>query len=185
MQLDALMGTVLSSQPADWESIPPPAGRQYIGTVESGDQQRLEVREHHSHYVLRSDVSITLAIGMDGFNGDRPLTFAWSAHFSDESVTGVFADVLFHGQVVHRKQLLVVDGARAYLPTPSRAAANTGQDDIAGVTSQAFTETVTEDEVSCARLCDRLAGRREFDRYLRDSELVQVPNPPRRDLPQW
>jgi hypothetical protein len=172
MRLYDLMRTVLNSTAEDWESIPPPTGPQYVGEVfsPSEGQHWLEVREHFAYYVLRSDVSIALAVGMPGFHGKEQLTFDWAV-WPDRSVTGEFVDVLYNGQVVHREQLLSVDGGRARLPIPTAALADTGQ-----TFPQIFAETVTEDQVTLARLVDALTGHTEFDRYFNESRMVVVPD---------
>jgi hypothetical protein len=164
MKLSELKRIVLDSVPADWASIPSPAGPQWVGEVSSGDQHWLEFRAHHSHYVFREDVRIGLAVGMEGFQGDRDLVFPW-ANWPDQSVGAYFADVIFNGRVVHREQLLVVDGGRSYLPTPMP---------VRGADAQTFVDTIAEDDIAYARLFSQLVGHTEFDRYLEQSKLARV-----------
>lgn len=104
----------------------------------------------------RPDVSI--AWGLQA--GDR--FTVESLGFADPSVLPTTADVRFHGALIHREDLWLVDGARCWLPAPCPEF----DYDEHGRASQVG-ESVSRWKADFARLLDSQANHHsEFDRYL-------------------
>lgn len=140
MRFDTIMTTIESSDADDWVRV-----------------ENFYEDKHSSFYVLREDVSITLAFGADHNEAEGWDHESWSHGFPDRKVYGEYLDVRYNGTTIHRDLILSVDGHRAYLPSGSIIG-----DQERGVVGMAVTQT----EVARARLIDRLSGHQEFDTYL-------------------
>jgi hypothetical protein len=150
MDLGAVYRIVTASQPAEWYSLPgEPATFLERSVVQTGRDgtPRLEIESHVSRAVYRANISLGLAWGLPYEHGE-PWEEQWAA-FPDRNIRGYWADVLWNGAPVDRVLLLLVDGGRAYLPSPPRGAM-----------------TVHPLNYSVARLVDALSGRQsEFESY--------------------
>ena len=172
MELSVLLRTVYDSRPDDWVAIPGPVAPQYLGEVISGERHWLEVMGHDNRHVLKSDVRISLAIGMaTSVSRDEQLQFEGIA-FPDRAILGRFADVQFNGQCVHREHLILVDGGRGYLPLPSFATMPSAN----SLTPEVIGYLASSQAVAIARLADALTGNRAFDTYLERSGIVELPD---------
>lgn len=172
MNLDTLVNIVLTSKAGDWSRIPGPTQPQYVGEVISSNDHWLEVSEHYTRYVYHHDISISIAIGMPTHAREDTLYFEGIV-FTDPAIRGLYADILYDGQVVHRDHLISVDGGRALLPLPNYEVAPSG----AALGMEAFAYSATTNAVSFARLIDELSGAQAFDHYMARANIIEVPNP--------
>lgn len=164
---------ITGSSPDDW-AVVSAGGGAYLDRFEeigSGGQSHLELESHVYLAVYRPDVDLRLAWGM---RQDTELTFPdWD--FPDRSISRLLVDAFWRGALVARWSVLLVDGARCYMPDPSLAVAEVGpaQADIEVIGS-----TVSESRVALARLLQRIQGRddAELESYLRRSNVVIVPD---------
>jgi hypothetical protein len=168
MQYDDLVRTVLNSQPKDWQDIGHPVWPQYLsyGTVRRDGELSdwISVREHSQGWVLRSNVQIQLAFGLE--SGDE-LSFDWPP-LPDPKVIGRHVEIKFNGQPVFRDMLISVDGRRCVLPLPASETIN----DEEGMPSIRYAYSATKDEIALARLVDSLTGGDRFDVYMRLATIL-------------
>lgn len=177
------MSVVLGSRARSWVAVTPPVGPQYLGEVRRPDGgTTLEVYSHSDRWVLKEDVRIAIAYGLDYKRGEA-LHFPLLDAFDDDRIYGRYADVLFDGQVVSRAMLLSVDGHRARLPCPSASRVGpigAAREDPAaapdGSGESPMLEVASAAEVRLARLVDSLLGGKDFTSYLSRSGIVQVPD---------
>jgi len=167
MNYDALVDTVLSSSPSEWTRVAGRVAPQFVGEVSAGDQRWLEVAEHDSRWVLKQDVQISLAYGMDSSDPEFSLSFPLMDKFSDPKITGIWVEMQLNGVAIRRVQLILVDGARAVLPTPRNVVRGDSPADF-----ELVGYSTTRAEVTLARLVDELNGRTEFDSYLERSGMM-------------
>ena len=162
---------VRASAPADWEDLEP--GPWYLDGFATVNGQ-VETSYHPRLAVYRPDVSLRLAWGMRkswGDSDDDGLRFDW--HFPDPRMVLELVDVLWAGALVDRLVVVAVDGHRCLLPCPAEPiVVDSGQHrpDIVGETASAY-------DVAVARLVNSIGdGISEFDRYFRESGIVEIPN---------
>jgi hypothetical protein len=159
MDLGALYQIVTASQPADWYPLsgaPATFLEQSVVQTGSDGTPRLEIESHFARATYRSDVSLGLAWGLPYEHGET-WEEDWAA-FPDKKIRGYWADVLWNGAPLDRVLLLLVDGGRAYLPSPPRGSMS-----------------VHRLNYSVARLVDALSGRpTEFDSYFTRSGMEVV-----------
>lgn len=170
MRYDDLVRAVLDSRPEDWHDIYHPVWPQYFtygrGPREDGEwSEWIGVREHDHGWVLRSDVRIQLAYGMES-DPDGDMSFDWPS-FSDPRVIGRHVEIKFNGQPVFRDRLISVDGNRYVLPLP---ASETITDDQGRPIRYAY--SATKDQIALARLVARLTGGRDFDSYMQRATIL-------------
>jgi hypothetical protein len=127
----------------------------------------LEHEEHHSRVVYRADVALSLAWGMP--YDDLPRT---SDRFADEAVSLVFVDILWHGALVDRRVLQVVDGGRCMLPVGRPVVVDSDDPAAAPFGLEVVGATVSAYDRDVARLLDRVSSGREFDRYFKQAGLI-------------
>ena len=142
-----------------------------LGEVLSGDRHWVEVNTHHSMAVLRADVNLRLAWGLQRDDDQHFEGWSWP----NPKISRSLADVFWQGSLVARWTYLVVDGGACYLPDPEREYLQTGDspNDYEG-----GPRTAKASEVALARLLNRFAQRpyEEFDRYFEQSGIVEVPD---------
>jgi len=173
MRLDEILDTVTGSTPDEWAKVNR-WGTTFLHEFGSvgfpGGESQLTTDWHSERWVYRPYAAIGLASGMRS-HGDRELSFPW-ATFPDPAVRGFWADVLYHGQLVHREQLLSVDGGRATFPTPDVISV---ENEKATLGREYVGEEITDTEWRFACLVHRLeGGPDEQDSYLRRAGLVLV-----------
>lgn len=121
----------------------------------------LEANAHHSLAVYREDVSLALAWGLVQNEG-RAWEGIWVqwVTFSDPTVYGRYADVLWCGVPVIRALGVSVDGGRAILPAPSvMESDHEGTPNVEGW-------KVTTFEDALFRLVDSIFSHGDYDNYL-------------------
>lgn len=125
MKLDDLRKAVIATQADDWHRVDD-GGVTYLdtfGEVTSwrGDDEVhwLEHDRHHSRVVLKSDVAIGMAWGLDR-QGDSSFWEDWVERYPDGKATAAWLDLLYHGQPVDRRFYVVVDGGRCKIPLPEQ-----------------------------------------------------------------
>jgi hypothetical protein len=122
------------------------SGPIHHGEARRGDGELTEwigVREHDHGWVLRSDVRIQFAYGMES-DPDGDLSFDWPS-FPDPRVIGRHVEIKFNGQPVFRDRLISVDGNRCVLPL---SASETITDDQGRPIRYAY--SATKDEIALA-----------------------------------
>lgn len=162
MQYDALKKMVTGSSAGDWAMLG--EGPLYLDRfteLTSEGQHWLEVGGHHYLAVYRTDVNLRLAWGLE--LEDRLEFEGWT--WPDSSISRFAVDAFWQGALVTRWTLLLVDGARSYLPDPQRGSDGTGW-------------TAKADEVGLARLLQELVRRPEgqFNRYMEGAGIVIAPD---------
>ncbi len=118
--LDSMLAEILSSEDPDWIVT----GEQpYLASIWTNSRRdaasrpikETEVDRPHSLMVLRSNLSIALAIGLkDGDSFNEP----WAQNFPDGSARPFWVDFMFNGCLIFRERLVSVDGGRCSLPVP-------------------------------------------------------------------
>jgi hypothetical protein len=133
-------------------------------------QHRLEVDTHeYLAVVYKRDVSLRVAWGLQ--LDDRLEFEGWT--FSDSS-DRLAVDAFWQGALVARWTVLLVDGARSYLPEVRSAYAKTGE---SARDYQRFGWIATASDIAIAWLLDLIVRPgREFDNYLEQARIVEVPD---------
>lgn len=105
MEFAKLMDQVAQSHAADWVLL------------DHGDLDNMIDGEGNYHRaVFRGDVSLSLNWGR---TRQENCSFPWTKNFPDKSASTSLVDILWENSVVFRVALVLVDGARAYLPLPA------------------------------------------------------------------
>lgn len=172
MRYDQITQMITGSSPKDWEVIGGgPLYLDRIGEVISGEGQHwLAVDTHDYLAVYKADVSLRLAWGL---TLNRGLSFeGWT--WPDPQTYRLAVDTFWQGSLVARWAVLLVDGARCYLPDPDRAYAKTDES-LKGY--QGFGWTAKASEIALARLLDGISHgtASEFDSYLGRAGIIEVP----------
>jgi hypothetical protein len=112
MKLEEMLSMIENSDAGDWNSIDRPTFAQDIQQVSGGGNpvRWVEIDEHHSLMVLRTDLSISIALGLshsDDFSED------WACGFADKRATSSWVDFRYNDVPVLRELRVLVDGARA------------------------------------------------------------------------
>lgn len=158
MRYDEVTKLVTSSSPEDWAMISEgPLFLDRFTNIMSDGRDWLEADSHNYLVINKADVNLRLAWGLELDSG---LHFeGWS--FPDQSISQFAVDAFWQGALVARWTLLLVDGARSYLPVPERVADRSGW-------------TASADEIALARLLQELVGRPagQFDSYMARAGIV-------------
>jgi hypothetical protein len=148
---DELIRTVTGSHPDDWVKV----AEWYVNGG------------HDYRCVYRQDADLSIEWGMEAAD---ELHFDW-VRFPDRRVSAFFFDVLWRGGLVFRERVLLVDGARAYLPLPSPAFGPEETLEPEGH-RMVLGEVVTESRLARARLLDDMVhghteweGQTNFEHY--------------------
>jgi hypothetical protein len=170
---DEITRMVTGSSADDWTVLGHgPTFLDRFGAVISGTDYRLEADPHYYLAVYKADVSLRLAWGIQV--DDKLEIDGWI--WPDRSITRHLVDAFWQGALVARWTVLLVDGARCYLPDPDRAYVRT-DDSIQGF--ETVGTTAKQSEVGVARLLHTIVhpgGGAEFDRYLEQAGAVAVPD---------
>jgi hypothetical protein len=171
VRYDELTKMIIDSSPHDWELLGDgPLYLDRLGEVTGDGQHWVEVDSHHYLAVYKPDISLRLAWGL---KLEGQLSFeGWT--WPDPSISRHAVDAFWQGALVARWTILIVDGARSYLPDPERAYVKT-DDTSRGYETVGWTAKASE--ITIARLLDgivRPSG--EFDRYFGSAGIVEVPD---------
>lgn len=117
MNLEELLSKIENSNASEWTSIDRPTFAQDIQQVSGGGHPVpwVVVDEHHALLVLRTDLRISIALGLthlENFQED------WATKFADRKASSSWVDFRYNGVPVLRELRVLVDGARAGLPVP-------------------------------------------------------------------
>jgi hypothetical protein len=123
MTLKGLFTAILSSNVDDWNLIScagPGGGPSYRSRfwfiVRDGVQLTLEEASHQVVAAYKSDLSITMAWGLDC---ERDFGERWAqAAFPASRASSHHADVFYGGALVYRTLYVTLDGGRTKLPKP-------------------------------------------------------------------
>jgi hypothetical protein len=115
MNLAQLIGTIVSSQPTDWNHIPcwgTNSGPSYRDELSFhglyyGQRNVLHVKSHPNTASYIPDVSVTLAYGLEWMDDFKE---PWINNFPAPKTTAHFADVFYNGALVFRTAYVHVDG---------------------------------------------------------------------------
>lgn len=181
MNLRELLDFVVATPADGWHSVPdlraePHLLSWHLASVNHGDdgwQTELTFDSHAMLYVNVERPEVSIAWGLELHD---ELRFDWP--MADPDVSACAADILLNGVLVHRESILMVDGARAYLPHPRPWMIKTGAKDQR-LGYEHVGDTATEWEMRLARLLDDLARHgSEFDSYLERTGMVIVQGHP-------
>ncbi|MGY4572576.1 hypothetical protein [Bradyrhizobium sp. USDA 3256] len=155
MTLEELLSKIEESDASEWNSINRPTFAQDIQQVSGGHPVPwVEIDEHHSLLVLRTDLRISIALGLthlEDFQED------WATKFADRKASSSWVDFRYNGVPVLRELRVLVDGARAGLPVPQF-----GKVDI------------PERQYNIWRLIDAVVGSGNFADYFKRAGLQTV-----------
>jgi len=117
MTLEELLSKIESSDPSQWTNITRPTFAQDLSQVSHGDDSTswIELHEHHTLLVLRSDLSISIALGLPHLSDFRE---PWAKNFPDSQARSYWVDFRYNAVPVLRELTVQVDGGRAGLPVP-------------------------------------------------------------------
>ncbi|ELB95049.1 MULTISPECIES: hypothetical protein [Rhodococcus] len=168
MKLDELRKIIRETTTEDWNHIhcwgggagPSYRDRTVTALVGKTDAIENEVESHGNVAILRDDIDISIAWGLDlDFRGLRdagsrpPRSFDWAKNFPNEDVWISIGDIFYRGSLVDRVLFAVVDGGRVLLPWAHEQFSGPDEGDV--VTSSW--------EYDFARLVDHFEGVSEFD----------------------
>jgi hypothetical protein len=181
VDLTTLRDDIAASTPQDWHRVE--AGPQYrdrftTSTYYDDDRKRVEVEVswHHDLMVLRADIDVSIAWGMDVDIDpkERDLRVeGWAKLLDlDEPPRLFFADIFYRGALVDRVVLCSVDYGDGCVPLP----------DVSGVADELQPETegrryrytATPWELGVARLIHDTAfllGGKSFDSYIERAQM--------------
>ena len=121
MRHDEIRSRVMGTDADDWHQIVcwGGGGPSYLNSfgvwTTSDGQMGFEIESHSNLAVLREDVDLKIAWGLNT-DRDGSLTFPWQNNFADNKVTKMFIDILWRDSLVDREVVVSVDGGRALLP---------------------------------------------------------------------
>jgi hypothetical protein len=153
VKLEELLKTIEESDASDWTVFDRPTFAQDIQQVSGGLHQVpwVEVHEHHSLLSYRSDLRISIALGL---THRADFVEDWAQSFSDKHASSSWVDFRYNGVPVYRGLRVLVDGGRAGLPCPAQ-----GSKDI------------PKRQYYIWRLIDELIGSEQMDDYFRRAKL--------------
>jgi hypothetical protein len=122
MRINQLLKRIVETQPSDWRRLGPWGSG--VGSIpecrivcnECGaDAVLLPARSHDEHAVLKNDIAVALAWGMED---KAEFQENWATAFPDARASSAFVDVFYYGSRVYRDSYVIVDCGRAFLPMP-------------------------------------------------------------------
>jgi hypothetical protein len=121
MTLDEIRSIVADTRAADWRvlSSDAPTYLSRFGEVCGADEHWLQHWEHEARAVLRCDLDVGLAWGMQDRSGPgTPSEPDWTSNTLARRATASVVEVLYRGQPVDREVYAVIDDARGVVPWP-------------------------------------------------------------------
>ena len=121
MTLDEIRSIVAHTTAAHWHvlSEDAPTYLNRFGEVRGADEHWLQHAEHEARAVLRRDLDVGLAWGMEArSNGAESLEPDWTSTTLARRATASVVEVLLRGQPVDREVYAVIDNAHGLVPWP-------------------------------------------------------------------
>ena len=121
MTLDEIRSIVADTTAADWRVLSgdAPAYLNRFGEVRGADEHWPQHSEHEARAVLRCDLDVGLAWGMQDRSGPgAPSEPDWTSNTLARRATASVVEVLYRGQPVDREVYAVIDNARGVVPWP-------------------------------------------------------------------
>ena len=121
MTLDEIRSIVADTSAADWRVLSgdAPTYLSRFGEVRGADEHWLQHSEHEARAVLRCDLDVGLAWGMQDRSGSgAPSEPDWTSNTLARRATASVVEVLYRGQPVDREVYAVIDDARGVVPWP-------------------------------------------------------------------
>ena len=125
MTLDEIRTIVADTTAADWHVLSgdAPTYLNRFGEVRGADEHWLQHSEHEARAVLRRDLDVGLAWGMeDPSSPGESLEPDWTSTTLARRATASVDEVLYRGQPVDRLVYAVIDNAHGLVPWPRAAA---------------------------------------------------------------
>jgi hypothetical protein len=153
VKLEELLKTIEESDASEWTVFDRPTFAQDIQQISGGLHQVpwVEVHEHHSLLSYRSDLRISIALGL---THRTDFVEDWAQSFPNKHASSSWVDFRYNGVPVYRAPRVLVDGGRAGLPCPSP-----GSKDI------------PRRQYNIWRLIDELLGSEQMDEYFKRAKL--------------
>jgi hypothetical protein len=119
MTLDEIRSIVADTTAADWRVLSgAPTYLNRFGEVR-GDEHWLQHSEHEARAVLRCDLDVGLAWGMQDRSGPGASSEPdWTSNTLARRATASVVEVLYRGQPVDREVYAVIDNAHGVVPWP-------------------------------------------------------------------
>jgi hypothetical protein len=169
MTLDEIRSIVADTTAADWRVLSGDA-LTYLnrfGEVRGADEHWLQHSEHQARAVLRCDLDVGLAWGMQNRSSpEEPSGPDWTSNTLAHRATASVVEVLYRGQPVDREVYAVIDNAHGLVPWP-RARFARGAD-VAAVRPNALEVSRWQRDL-VVLLCDLgvAAGTVSVEEYMR------------------
>jgi hypothetical protein len=135
MTLDEIRSIVADTTAADWRVLSgdAPTYLNRFGEIRGADEHWLQHSEHKARAVLRRDLDVGLAWGMeDRASTGESLEPDWTSATLARRATASVVEVLYRGQPVDREVYAVIDDARGIVPWPRARFAQGGGPAAAG-----------------------------------------------------
>lgn len=130
MTLDEIRSIVANTTAADWRVLgrDAPTYLNRFREVRGAEEHWLQHSEHGARAVLRRDLDVGLAWGMeDHSSAGESLEPDWTSNTLARRATASVVEVLYRGQPVDREVYAVIDNARGLVPWPRARFAQTGE----------------------------------------------------------
>ncbi len=121
MTLDEIRSIIADTTAAHWHVLSgdAPTYLNRFGEVRGADEHWLQHSEHEARAVLRRDVDVGLAWGMeDRSTTGESLEPDWTSTTLARRATASVVEVLYRGQPVDREVYAVIDNAHGVVPWP-------------------------------------------------------------------
>jgi hypothetical protein len=121
MTLDEIRSIVADTTAAHWHVLSgdAPTYLNRFGEIRGADEHWLQHSEHDARAVLRRDLDVGLAWGMeDRSSGGESLEPDWTSTTLARRATASVVDVLYRGQPVDREVYAVIDNGHGLVPWP-------------------------------------------------------------------
>lgn len=117
VRYDELLTLLNTTAADDWVQLAPPRVEQI--KVNGDGVEEVWLAGHHSVAFWSGNLDVSVMWGAD--QNDGPWDGVWGewSTFPDHAVFGIWAELAWRGQPVHRQVLAVADGGRYYIPAPN------------------------------------------------------------------
>ena len=177
MTLDEIRSIVADTTAADWRVLSgdAPTYLNRFGEIRGADEHWLQHSEHKARAVLRRDLDVGLAWGMeDRASTGESLEPDWTSATLARRATASVVEVLYRGQPVDREVYAVIDNARGIVPWPRARFAQGGGPAAAGEPKALEVSGWQRDLVVLLRDLGVAAGAGSVDDYIRRCGITVV-----------